>query len=314
MTRWALPLLAVVVLIAFGLYYWPTGNLTPAPQAQPPGAAPTPAAQAPAPASQSTAQATAPAPAAQAPAPAAPAPAPAPAPSQAPRHAADTTASATQAGAQPPAPAPQPAAQAPSPAPAPAAQAPAPTPQTTPAAEATASATQPTAEAPAPAADATAALSAPRSEADLAKQAADQESGLNEKAKGELATLNPGFDAKALITALNDSVVNFPSGSAEVPARMADLLQNAADDLKKLPAGHLLEIAGYTDNTGNPGDNVTLSQARAAAVRDAFITYGVNPDMLVAKGYGQADPIASNDTLEGRLKNRRIEYHILKTP
>ena len=314
MTRWALPLLAVVVLIAFGLYYWPAGNCTPPPQAQPPGAAPTPAAQAPAPASQSTAQATAPAPAAQSPAPAAPAPAPAPAPSQAPQHAADATASATQAGAQPPAAAPQPAAQAPAPAPAPAAQAPAPAPQTTPAAEATASATQPTAEAPAPAADATAALSAPRSEADLAKQAADQESGLNEKAKGELATLNPGFDAKALITALNDSVVNFPSGSAEVPARMADLLQNAADDLKKLPAGHLLEIAGYTDNTGNPGDNVTLSQARAAAVRDAFISYGVNPDMLVAKGYGQADPIASNDTLEGRLKNRRIEYHILKTP
>jgi outer membrane protein OmpA-like peptidoglycan-associated protein len=284
MTRWALPLLAVVVLIAFGLYYWPTGNLTPAPQAQPPGAAPTPAAQAPAPASQSTAQATA------------PAPAPAPAPSQAPQHGADTTASATQAGAQPPAPAPQPAAQAPAPAPAPAAQAPAPAPQTTPAAEATAAA------------------SAPRSEADLAKQAADQESELNEKAKGELATLNPGFEAKALITALNDSVVNFPSGSAEVPARMADLLQNAADDLKKLPAGHVLEIAGYTDNTGNPGDNVTLSQARAAAVRDAFIRYGVNPDMLVAKGYGQADPIASNDTLEGRLKNRRIEYHILKKP
>jgi outer membrane protein OmpA-like peptidoglycan-associated protein len=284
MTRWALPLLAVVVLIAFGLYYWPTGNLTPAPQAQPPGAAPTPAAQAPAPASQSTAQATA------------PAPAPAPAPSQAPQHGADTTASATQAGAQPPAPAPQPAAQAPAPAPAPAAQAPAPAPQTTPAAEATAAA------------------SAPRSEADLAKQASDQESELNEKAKGELATLNPGFEAKALITALNDSVVNFPSGSAEVPARMADLLQNAADDLKKLPAGHVLEIAGYTDNTGNPGDNVTLSQARAAAVRDAFIRYGVNPDMLVAKGYGQADPIASNDTLEGRLKNRRIEYHILKKP
>jgi OmpA-OmpF porin, OOP family len=314
MTRWALPLLAVVVLIAFGLYYWPTGNLTPAPQAQPPGAAPTPAAQAPAPAPQSTAQATAPAPAAQAPAPAAPAPAPAPAPSQAPQHEADTKALATQAGAQPTAPAPQPAAQAPAPAPAPAAQAPAPAPQTTPAAEATASATQPTAEAPAPAADATAAASAPRSEADLAKQAADQESELNEKAKGELATLNPGFDAKALITALNDSVVNFPSGSAEVPARMAELLQNAADDLKKLPAGHVLEIAGYTDNTGNPGDNVTLSQARAAAVRDAFIRYGVNPDMLVAKGYGQADPIASNDTLEGRLKNRRIEYHILKTP
>ena len=108
--------------------------------------------------------------------------------------------------------------------------------------------------------------------------------------------------------------MNFPSGSAEVPARAADLLQNAADDLKKLPAGHMLEIAGYTDNTGNAADNVTLSQARAEAVRDAFIKLGVNADMLVAKGYGSADPIASNDTVEGRLKNRRIEYHVLKTP
>jgi len=108
--------------------------------------------------------------------------------------------------------------------------------------------------------------------------------------------------------------VNFPSGSAEVPARTADLLQNAADDLKKLPVGHVLEIAGYTDSTGNAADNVTLSQARAEAVRDAFIKLGVNPDMLVAKGYGSADPIASNDTVEGRLKNRRIEYHVLKTP
>jgi len=95
---------------------------------------------------------------------------------------------------------------------------------------------------------------------------------------------------------------------------MADFLEKAASDLKQLPAGQVLEIAGYTDNTGNPADNVTLSQARAEAVRDALIKYGVSPDMLVAKGYGQADPIASNDTAEGRLKNRRIEYHVLKTP
>jgi outer membrane protein OmpA-like peptidoglycan-associated protein len=95
---------------------------------------------------------------------------------------------------------------------------------------------------------------------------------------------------------------------------MAELLEKAADDLKRLPAGHVLEIAGYTDNTGNAAGNVALSQARAEAVRGALIKYGVNPDMLVAKGYGDADPIASNDTPEGRLKNRRIEYHVLKTP
>ena len=148
----------------------------------------------------------------------------------------------------------------------------------------------------------------------MAKQAADSESRANEKAKNELASLKPGFVAKDLVAALNDSVMNFASASAEVPATAAAFLQNAAEDLKHLPAGHVLEIAGYTDNTGNPAENTVLSQRRAEAVRDALIKDGANPDTLVAKGYGSADPIASNDTPEGRLRNRRIEYHILKTP
>ena len=66
-----------------------------------------------------------------------------------------------------------------------------------------------------------------------------------------------------------------------------------------------------------PGDealNVKLSQQRAEAVREALIKYGADPDMLIAKGYGEADPVASNETAEGRLKNRRIEYHVVKAP
>jgi outer membrane protein OmpA-like peptidoglycan-associated protein len=140
------------------------------------------------------------------------------------------------------------------------------------------------------------------------------ESRANEKAKTDLASLTSGFGAKELAAALNGSVINFPSGSAEVPARMAAFLQNAADDLRQLPTGHVLEIAGYTDNTGNSEENIALSQRRAESVREALVKDGVNPDMLIAKGYGSADPIASNDTPEGRLRNRRIEYHILKTP
>ena len=91
---------------------------------------------------------------------------------------------------------------------------------------------------------------------------------------------------------------------------MAPFLKIAASELKQLKTGHVLEIAGYTDNTGDAALNLALSQKRADAVREAFIAYGVDPDMLVAKGYGDADPIASNDTSEGRLKNRRIEYHV----
>jgi OmpA-OmpF porin, OOP family len=83
------------------------------------------------------------------------------------------------------------------------------------------------------------------------------------------------------------------------------------------PKGRLAvaAIAGHTYNTGDEDLNVALlSQRRADAVRDALIKFGAAPDMLVAKGYGRADPIASNDTPEGRKRNRRIEYHIVKIP
>jgi outer membrane protein OmpA-like peptidoglycan-associated protein/uncharacterized protein YidB (DUF937 family)/outer membrane biosynthesis protein TonB len=136
----------------------------------------------------------------------------------------------------------------------------------------------------------------------------------NDRATTELASLHSGFGVKDLLFALNDSAVNFASDSAEVPESMAPFLKTAAADLKQLKAGHVLEIAGYTDNTGDAALNLALSQKRAEAVREAFIKYGADPDMLVAKGYGDADPIASNDTPEGRLKNRRIEYHVLKAP
>jgi len=95
---------------------------------------------------------------------------------------------------------------------------------------------------------------------------------------------------------------------------MTEFRQKAAEDLKHLPKGHLVEISGYTDNTGNQSLNVALSKKRAEAVRQTLVKFGANPDMLIAKGYGSADPVASNDTPEGRRRNRRIEYHIVKTP
>jgi OOP family OmpA-OmpF porin len=136
----------------------------------------------------------------------------------------------------------------------------------------------------------------------------------NNRATTELASLQSGFGVKDLLFALNDSVVNFASDSSDVPDSAAPFLKIAAADLKQLKAGHVLEVAGYTDNTGDAALNLALSQQRAEAVREALIKYGADPDTLVAKGYGEADPIASNATPEGRLKNRRIEYHVVKAP
>jgi outer membrane protein OmpA-like peptidoglycan-associated protein len=126
-----------------------------------------------------------------------------------------------------------------------------------------------------------------------------------------LGSLKPGFDVKDLTGILNQSVINFPSGKAEVPATAMAFLQNAAAQIKQLPPNTMLEIAGFTDNTGDAAANVTLSQQRADAVRNELIKAGVNPAMLVAKGYGGANPIADNNLLEGRYRNRRIEYRVV---
>jgi outer membrane protein OmpA-like peptidoglycan-associated protein/uncharacterized protein YidB (DUF937 family) len=147
----------------------------------------------------------------------------------------------------------------------------------------------------------------------LADRVTDIVSGANNKVADALAALKPGFNAKDLVGILDQSIINFPSGGSEVPAASIALLQKAAADLKQLAPGTVLEIAGYTDNSGEAAANVTLSQQRADAVRNVLIHAGVDPAMLVAKGYGSANPIASNDTLDGRFRNRRIEYHVLKS-
>jgi outer membrane protein OmpA-like peptidoglycan-associated protein/uncharacterized protein YidB (DUF937 family) len=147
----------------------------------------------------------------------------------------------------------------------------------------------------------------------LADKVTDLVSNTNTKVAAALASLKTGFDPKDLVGILNQSIINFPTGASEVPAAAASLLQGAAAQIKELKPGTVLEIAGYTDNTGDPAANVALSQQRADAVRSVLIHAGVDPSMLVAKGYGSANPIASNDLLEGRFHNRRIEYHILKS-
>ena len=73
----------------------------------------------------------------------------------------------------------------------------------------------------------------------------------------------------------------------------------------------VIEIGGYTDNVGQDQDNQKLSEARANAVRSYLIHKGIGADKISAKGFGAADPVASNDTPDGKQLNRRTEVHIL---
>ena len=80
--------------------------------------------------------------------------------------------------------------------------------------------------------------------------------------------------------------------------------------MKKYPDMQV-ELAGYTDSVGSAAYNLKLSQKRADAVKGYLLEQGVDGSRIQTKGYGKDNPVASNDTDEGRERNRRVELHIL---
>jgi outer membrane protein OmpA-like peptidoglycan-associated protein len=101
--------------------------------------------------------------------------------------------------------------------------------------------------------------------------------------------------------------VTFETNSAELSPQAQTVLDVTANKLIRQP--RKVEVGGYTSSTGRPEYNLQLSQKRAEAVRDYLVERGVNPENVTAKGYGMADPIASNETEEGRIANQRVELH-----
>lgn len=99
--------------------------------------------------------------------------------------------------------------------------------------------------------------------------------------------------------------VTFRTNSAELSPQAHTVLDVTANKLIRQPTK--VKVGGYTSSTGRPDYNLELSQKRADAVRDHLIKRGVNPKNVTAKGYGMANPIASNETEEGRIANQRVE-------
>ncbi len=101
--------------------------------------------------------------------------------------------------------------------------------------------------------------------------------------------------------------VHFKSGSATIEKESFETLDEMVATMKYYPE-LIVEIQGYTDNTGSLAINQKLSQARADAVREYLISKGIAGSRMTAKGFGPENPVAPNNTPEGRAQNRRIEF------
>ena len=108
-----------------------------------------------------------------------------------------------------------------------------------------------------------------------------------------------------------DSMSLFDSGKYDLKTGSTKMLLNSLVGIKAKP-GWLIVVAGHTDNTGNAQLNQALSQKRAEAVRDWMRDTGDVPESCFAvQGYGASRPIATNDTPEGRVLNRRVEISLV---
>lgn len=113
----------------------------------------------------------------------------------------------------------------------------------------------------------------------------------------------------ALEEVLAGHKVQFLINTAELVPASRELLDRVAAVLDDDPTV-TIEVQGHTDILGSVATNNALSQSRADAVRDYLITRGISPGRLTAIGYGPTRPVATNTTLEGRIKNRRVEFSL----
>jgi outer membrane protein OmpA-like peptidoglycan-associated protein len=160
-------------------------------------------------------------------------------------------------------------------------------------------------------------------ETDKARQAAAQSESLRQQAEKEkqqaeyekqelrarlLQQLNSILatrdSARGLVANMSD--VLFRSGSFELLPGARERLAKVSGIVLAYPTLHVT-VEGHTDSVGTDDYNQQLSEHRAQAVRDYFVQQGINSASVEAHGYGKTEPIATNDTPEGRQQNRRVE-------
>ena len=153
-------------------------------------------------------------------------------------------------------------------------------------------------------------------ETDKARAAAAQSDSLRQQAEKEKQELRARLlqqlnsilatrdSARGLVANMSD--VLFRSGSFELLPGARERLAKVSGIVLAYPSLHVA-IEGHTDSVGGDDYNQELSEHRAQSVRDYFVQQGISANAIEARGFGKSEPIASNDTPEGRQQNRRVE-------
>lgn len=119
-----------------------------------------------------------------------------------------------------------------------------------------------------------------------------------------------GSPQNLLDEALADRIIEFERGSAMLAPAGKAVLDELVDPMKQI-GDTLVQIIGHTDNVGMRQANVALSQARAETVRAYFLQRGIPAESMSVLGVGPDEPLADNRTVEGRTRNRRIQFKVL---
>jgi outer membrane protein OmpA-like peptidoglycan-associated protein len=158
--------------------------------------------------------------------------------------------------------------------------------------------------------DAAAAVAAARAKAaqDQAAQAELEKQQLRAALLAQFNRILPTTDTpRGLKVNMADVLFAFGKYDLQPPAREA--LAKFSGIVLAHPGLHLA-VEGYTDSVGSDAFNQTLSEQRANAVRDYLVQQGLDPSQITSTGYGKTNPVASNDTAQGRQQNRRVEIII----
>lgn len=124
-----------------------------------------------------------------------------------------------------------------------------------------------------------------------------------------IAFIEDGNQAVSPTTWFSFDRVEFETNASTLKPSSQEQINNIAEILKAYPQV-TVKFGGYTDNTGNPEQNLQLSGERANSAMQQVAALGIDPSRLAAEGYGEQHPVADNATAEGRQRNRRVDINV----